>query len=102
MARDAVKFGTYETTSRRNVLLYLHGPRPVDARFTFFLNAGNYQQIVYIPRYTNIHSYHHDNTEFYGAVYLGSVETKFIFQGKIFFPLCPWQKTQCQFFPPIL
>jgi hypothetical protein len=96
--RGAVKFGTYETTSRRNVLLYLHGPRPEDGRFTFFLNAGNHLQIFYIPRYTNIHSYHRDNTELYGTVYLGSIKTKFIIHGKICFLIRPWKKTQCQFF----
>jgi len=94
MARGAVKFGTYEATSRRNVLLYLHGLRLEDGRFTFFLNAGNHLQIDYIPRYSNIHSYHRDNTEFYCAVYLGSIETTFIFHGKILFLYAP-EKTQC-------
>ena len=100
MVRGAVKFGTYEPTSRRNVLLYLHGPLPEDGSFTFFLNAGNYLQIVYIPKYTNIHSYQRENTEFYGAVYLGSTETEFIFHGKIFFPIHPWEKNSIPVFSP--
>jgi hypothetical protein len=45
MTRDAVKFGTYKPNSRRNVLLYLHGPHPEDGRFNSLLNAGNFLQI---------------------------------------------------------
>jgi hypothetical protein len=94
-----VTFGTYEPTSRRKVPLYLHGPRPEDGLFTFFLNAGNHLQIVYIPRYTNIHIYHRDNNEFYGAAYLGSIKTKFIFHGKIFFSYTPLENLNASFFP---
>jgi hypothetical protein len=94
MVRGAVKFGTYEPTSRRNVMLHLHGPRPEDGRFTFFLNAGNYTQIVYIPRYTNIHSCYRDNAEF------GFYRKKFTFHGKISFPIRPWKKKLNAIPPP--
>jgi hypothetical protein len=40
-----MKFGTYELNSRKNVLLYLHGPHPEDGRFTLLLNAGNFLQL---------------------------------------------------------